>query len=326
MPVTTAGLPNLKGKVHPDVEDALVRIFNQNESVKGMLAAFQAQIQDLPTQAQLQQHAARIENAVSTLPSYDTLAAGVSSPLIQQASVLPTVVGAFAYTSTGSTITWYWDGTNGSTLLSILFPNGVVIPVPPASFTVTGLAASTTYKFYPYFDVNFYANLFAQDPTNGTGTPPAAFGPAANTNNVKQIVSADNHVSMTDTTMTGATTAGGAGGGSGGGSGGRCVSEDAKIVPLAGEVFSYLSPEHEWLELQTISELTLRANKDHRIFTDSGCVRMRDLQRNMRVITVNGLSTVRDVREIEEAGKKRLVWVPQGNLYWANGILCHNKA
>ena len=61
------------------------------------------------------------------------------------------VTGQFAATTTGTSITWYWDGTNGSVPLVIHRADGSVFAVPRGSITISGLANSTTYYFLPFW-------------------------------------------------------------------------------------------------------------------------------------------------------------------------------
>jgi hypothetical protein len=131
-------------------------------------------------------------------------------------------------------------------------------------------------------------------------------------------------VPLNSTTLTGATTGGGAGSGSGGGSGGACVADDTEVVALSGEALCHAVPCEHWLELHTTGGHTLRADPRHRIFTEEGCVALKTLQKGARIVTLDGISTLQDVYEVQESGKKIIVWVPRGHLYWSNRILSHN--
>jgi len=324
VPTTSTNLAQLKGKVSREVEQAFIDVHEKIDTLNGVLAKLGQQVSTLPTAAQLQQHGAKIQQAILTLPGYDAVVAGVSSGHKQQASILPVVSGAFAYTSDGTSITWYWDGTNGSFILIVNWPDRSVTQVPPASFRVSGLANSTTYNFFPYFDVVQGGIFFAADSAAGVGTPPIAFPAAASILVATAIQSQDNHVPLNLSNMSAATTAGGGGGGSGGGRFGGCVSEDTEVVALGGDLFSYLVPAHDWIEIRSLGGRKLRAVPEHRIFTEEGCLRMAHLTPGMRALTLDGLEYIRSVERVQEEGKKRLVWVPKGNVYAANGYLAHN--
>src|SRR5216683_687699 len=58
-------------------------------------------------------------------------------------------ISGFAYTSTDHSITWYWDGTNGSHVIVVIRADGkrFTIPTAGSGLTVSGLSASTTYNF-----------------------------------------------------------------------------------------------------------------------------------------------------------------------------------
>ncbi len=253
MPTTSINLAQLKGKVPREVEQAFIDAHEKIDNLSNQLAGLKQQVSTLPTAAQLQQHAAKIQESMLTLPGFDAVVAGVSSAHKQQASILPVVSGAFAYTSTGTTITWFWDGTNGSFILIVNWPDRSVTQVPPANIPVTGLANSTTYNFFPYFDVVQGGVFFAADPVAGVGTPPIAFPAAASILVATAIQSQDNHVPLNLSNMSASTTAGGAGGGSGGGRFGGCVAEDTEVVSLRGDLFSYLVPSESWIEIRSTS-------------------------------------------------------------------------
>lgn len=207
----------LKGKVPQEVEQAFIDAHARIDGALNDFRTLQAAVAQLPTNAQLQAHSAIVAQALASMSAFDTTVAGVSTAHKGQSSILPTVNGTFAYTSSTSGITWYWDGTNGSTLLTIMWPDGSTTPVPPANFTVGGLSASTTYRFYPYFDTIFGGIKFAIA-SGGLGSPAAAY---SGTNlGAAAIAAADTHVSATSNAMTAATTSSGSGGGSGGGRGG----------------------------------------------------------------------------------------------------------
>src|SRR2546421_3588722 len=133
----------------------------------------------------------------------------------------------FAYTSTSTSITWYWDGTNGSTVITLKRADGSVqvIPTSGSGLAVTGLAATTTYYFLPYWTPNNQCNIGW---VKGTiGTPQIAFVVADTTsvtNGAFYLLeqSLQDREPLTAGFMTAVTAAGGGscGGGRGGGGGG----------------------------------------------------------------------------------------------------------
>ena len=134
-------------------------------------------------------------------------------------SLMATPTGGLLYNNaTANTIKWYYTG------LIIYLPDGTVIPVPDTtaanpSISVSGLTPSTTYNFYPYYNVDRKQVLWALVP-GGTGTPAAAY--AAKSILGAQEANGDGNIGLSPaSSVTAAATSGGGGGGGGGGSG--CV-------------------------------------------------------------------------------------------------------
>lgn len=87
------------------------------------------------------------------------------------------VQGNFGFTSTGTAITIYWDGTNGSKLMTIRRADGSSYPIPGGSMTVSGLTSGTAYGFSPFVATAQPSMLsFVQ---GDSGSPMFAFSPAA---------------------------------------------------------------------------------------------------------------------------------------------------
>jgi hypothetical protein len=312
----------LKGKVAPEVEQVLIDVHSKIDNLNAVMTGLKQQIATLPTAAQFQQHANKVQQAIATMPGFDAVVAGVSTGHIQQSSILPIVSGAFAYTSTTNSITWFWDGTNGSSILTLTWPDKSVTQVPPSSQLSSGLNPSTTYNFFPYFDSTLGGIVFTSDAATGVGTQKNAF--LGSILAATAIQSQDNHAPLNLSPMTAATTAAGTGGGSGGGRFGGCVAEDTELASLGGDIFSFLAPAEHWIEIRLFSGRKLRAVPEHRIFSEEGCLRMSLLRPGMRVVTVEGLEHIKSADPVIEKGNKRVVWVPKGNLYWGNSVLCHN--
>ncbi len=140
------------------------------------------------------------------------------SGVLMKGSVSPTWSGAFTYVSTPSSITWSWSG------LTILRADGTNTQITNGSLAVTGLAAATTYFFYPYWDETQLALSFV---AGGAGNP-------ANAQTAKTIAAAQQQalqgfVPLSAGAMSAATVSSGTGGGSGGGSG-SCVRGNMKVL------------------------------------------------------------------------------------------------
>jgi hypothetical protein len=147
---------------------------------------------------------ARVATAALTTNKIDPTKSGV----LMKGSVPPTWSGAFTYVSTTSSITWSWSG------LTIFRADGSTTTIPNGSLAVTGLAAATTYNFYPYWDDTLLAIGWV---AGGAGTP--ANAQPAKTNSAAQQQSLQGRIPLSQGAILAATTSSGTGGGSGGGSG-----------------------------------------------------------------------------------------------------------
>lgn len=120
------------------------------------------------------------DSPLSVPGSNSVTAAGTIAPTGIQAtgSTFAFVVqGHFAFTSTGTSITIYWDGSHGSQLLAIRRADGSNYSVTAGSMTVGGLTAGVTYGFSSFVATAQPAQLsFVQ---GDSGTPQFAFSPAA---------------------------------------------------------------------------------------------------------------------------------------------------
>lgn len=133
--------------------------------------------------------------------------------------------GSFSYTATTSSIAWSWSG------LQIFRADGSVTNIPNSSQTITGLSASTTYFFYPYWDE--VLQVVAWVAAGGVGTP--SYAHTAKTNALAQAQALSNQCPLSAVAMSAATTASGGGGGTGGGSG-SCLLGSTKVETRRGVV------------------------------------------------------------------------------------------
>lgn len=166
---------------------------------------------------------ARVSAAALTSNKVDPTKSGV----LMRGSVPPTWSGAFTYISTTSSITWSWSG------LVIYRADGTQTQIANGSLAVSGLAAATTYYFYPYWDEAALAIAWV---AGGAGNP-------ANAQSAKTIAAAQQQglqgrIPLSAGAIAAATTSSGTGGGSGGGSGScvrtgmMVVSQDRGTVPV----------------------------------------------------------------------------------------------
>lgn len=99
-----------------------------------------------------------------TLPaSTAVLSTGQISPLSAISAVgnlSPYVLsGNVGFSATSTSITAYWDGTNGSVPMVVKRADGTNFSVPTGSQVITGLTPSTTYSFSIFWNVNNRSGL-----------------------------------------------------------------------------------------------------------------------------------------------------------------------
>lgn len=170
-------LSNLDNETQLAVRRAFDAINKTNADLQSLAAAhitLQQQVRNAQNQT------VETQQKVASLPSFDILQSGTSSQLKMQGSVLPAHNTGFTYTTTTTSITFYWDGTNGSSQIQIAWPDGSTTLVPLSRIAITGLSAGTTYNFYPFYDTQLNTVHFAPQGSppncpNGVGTPPVAY-------------------------------------------------------------------------------------------------------------------------------------------------------
>ena len=141
-------------------------------------------------------------------------------------SRMSSITSTIAYTATTSSITFYWDGTNGSDPFTIYRDDGTsdgphVLGSP---YTISGLTAGTKYFFYPFWDEGQRKIYFAAV-AGGVGSPPVAYTAqnllAAQQQILRNRIGCGTLLATTGVTIPTSGTSGGSGGtGGGGGSGG----------------------------------------------------------------------------------------------------------
>jgi hypothetical protein len=147
-----------------------------------------------------------------------------TSQLISLGGRITSVTSLVAFTSTTTSITFYWDGTNGSDQLQIYRDDGTIIgpTLVGSPVTVSGLTANTLYFFYLYWDETL--QRVAMVPGQ-VGTPPFAFTAksllAAQQQQLATRIPLAPFFTTTGITTPAAGTGGGGGGTGGGGGGGR---------------------------------------------------------------------------------------------------------
>lgn len=139
-------------------------------------------------------------------------------------SRMSSVTTAIAFVATTTTITLFWDGTNGSQVFMVGRDDGSVYGPNPAGspLKITGLVASTNYWLYGYFDEVQSVIRFATN-AKAVGSPALAFT-APNFNAAQQQIMRG-HIPLgllmvtTGISTPGSGSSSGSGGSGGGGAG-----------------------------------------------------------------------------------------------------------
>lgn len=283
--------------------------------------------------------------ATLTSVSVDAISNGLidltnPSGLITIGAIPPSVnESGFAYTSTGTTITWYWDGTNASTVLVIRRTDGTRQTVPAGSITITGLSNSTWYGFLPFWVNDNRCNIGWVQGT--AGTPQIAFPGgtgAAFVNTATVSAQADafagqllqGREQLSAGFMTAKTAAGGGtggGGAGGGGSSGLCVMRGTHIETLGEYPYkSILAPETDWWRIVTKSGRSINSTHNHSLYNaDAGKVRADSFRVGQWAIAIDGEDKIVESHPFKRQCTKELVSMDNGHLYWGNGLLNHNS-
>lgn len=166
-------------KLDPEVQLAMKwAVTGINQANANLAALAKAHIALQKSVSDAQNSAIQTQQQVDSLPSFDVLQSGTSSQLKVQSSVLPAHCTGFSYVATPTSITFYWDGTHGSSQIQIAWPDGTVTQVPLASLAITGLTPGATYLFYPAYNTGMNMVQFSPPHApvaSAVGTPAVAY-------------------------------------------------------------------------------------------------------------------------------------------------------
>jgi hypothetical protein len=140
-------------------------------------------------------------------------------------SLAPNWSGSLSYSATTTSITWSW------TSLILYRSDGTSVSISNGSQAITGLSASTTYYFYPYYDEVLGSIQWVAD-GSGVGSPAYAY--TATTNPRAQAQGNESHVPLSAGAVTAATPSSGTGGGTGGGSDRVCPRVGTMVETVPG--------------------------------------------------------------------------------------------
>lgn len=256
----------------------------------------------------------------------------VSPGLVKQGSVAPTMnTSGFAYTATTTSITWYWDGTNGSDNIVIRRSDLTITVIPPGNITISGLSANTTYWFLPFWSP---VNTCTIGWVMGTvGVPQIAFISADITSNsvappavIQQTY--QNREPLSASWMSAVTPAAGSGGGSagGGGSSGSCVMTGTDIETMGDIPYDIrIHPQRDWERIQMEDGRSLTCTPNHQLFhAEKGKVRADSLSIGEKILMNNGERIIKLISFFMKLCTKHEVRMKEGHIYYGNGFMSHN--
>lgn len=277
-----------------------------------------------------------------------------SSAVQKVGSVAPNgVSGNFGATATANSITWYWDGTNSSSPLVIHRADGSTFSVPPGSITISGLSPSTTYYFLPFW--NTITACQVSWVLGTVGLPKIAFVSADTTSDSTQFYLAQQvqqaREQLTNGFMSFPTPASGSSGGTGGGGGstGSCVMTGTDIDPIGdyGSMSKEILGQFQWTGIQTDNLRSLNGTPDHPVYACTSdnlaamqaamqtlteesmapfLIQLQYVGTGMYIAAAEGTEKITSVRQFNRTCSKICVHMERGHLFYANGILSHNKA
>jgi hypothetical protein len=242
------------------------------------------------------------------------------------------VVGTFGFSATTTSITIYWDGTNGSVKLKIIRADETVVNIPSNNMTISGLIANTSYGFLPFWSA--FNNCGVGFIKGDAGTPQFAFTTAARNVQASMQQSLLGREPLSGGFTTFSTPAAGTSGGTGGTGGygggpGTCVMLNTDIKPF-GEGQEYSTFHHrqtDWINLAVEDyPRTLNCTPNHPLFhDDKGKIRADELKAGDWIMMERGVGKIAEVRQFYKDCTKVEVKMPRGHLFYANGFLSHNN-
>lgn len=241
------------------------------------------------------------------------------------------VVGNFGSSTTSTSITLYWDGTNSSVKFKIMRTDGSAVNIPGSSLTITGLTPSTSYGFLPFW--SSHNNCGIGFIKGDAGSPQFAFTAAARTvqSSIKQIYQGNealtNGYVLISTPASGTGGGIGAGGGGGGGTGGSCIMVGTHVETMGGgEYVSQLFPQTDWFNVAVEDyPRTLNCTPNHPLYhPERGQMRADAFKVGDWIVTEKGERKLIEVRPFFRVCTKVKVHMDSGHLFFANGFLSHN--
>ena len=100
--------------------------------------------------------------------------------------------------------------------------------------------------------------------------------------------------------------------------------EGTKIEALSGERHTFLWPQEDWIRITTANGCSIDCTPNHPVYCNTGKIRADKLTIGEHIITKQGLNPVIEVVPFNKQARKISIVVPDGELYWANGILSSN--
>lgn len=161
-----------------------------------------------------------------------------TAQILSKGARTASITTSIKFVASANSMALYWDGTNGSTQLTIYRDDGSQLgpTIVGSPQVISGLSPSTTYFIYPYWDDVHQKVSFATGGLVGVGTPPWAFT-TPNLKAAQQTLLAGNiplGLLMASTgiaTPASGTNAPASGGTGGGGVGGAtCFSGNTRLI------------------------------------------------------------------------------------------------
>ena len=106
---------------------------------------------------------------------------------------------------------------------------------------------------------------------------------------------------------------------------GGCVLEGTEIVPLTHPMRVVSVENDDWVLIELANGLQLIGTPDHPIYSDRGKIQLERVNMGEPVITRYGLVPVEKKSFLHFPARKVVVTIQHGKVFWANGILSHNK-